>query len=145
MQLLGRFTVDSPIVPGIVATAPPNIFDSIARVSVVRFIVHLLPGIGGNLDVYLQWNLDGTDDWFDLVHFPQVVEATAVRTYSVSVPRFTATGPDLIGTNLDPQLATGQITQGLFGRQVRAVFEAGAGTTGGGPQTFSAYAEVNQP
>lgn len=93
----------------------------------------LVGATGGTLDVYLQTNpsQDGVT-WVDYAHYAQLAAGAAATTLAMTVSLAgQQLTPTLVGTNLTPALATTGALGGAWGRSMRAVAKAGAGTSAG--------------
>lgn len=104
----------------------------------------LLGGTGGTLDVYLQRKV-AADTWRDLVHFPQIVAATA-KKYTVTINGDGTSIVD-VGGGTDavpaPTLAANSLVNCIPGGDVRIVFVSGSGNTVGASNsiTITAHSE----
>lgn len=99
----------------------------------LQIVASLVGATGGTLDVYLQTNpsQDGAT-WVDYAHFAQLASGASALTVGLSVSligqQLTAT---TLGKNLTPALSAGACLGGVWGRSMRAVAVAGAGTSAG--------------
>jgi len=99
-------------------------------------VASLTGATGGALDVYLQVTDDGGTTWWDYAHFAQKTAGSALTHHMFAVSRsqqvLTITA---IGKDLTPALAVNTVVGGQFGRKMRLLFVAGAGTSAGASQT----------
>jgi len=95
-------------------------------------------GTGGTVDLYIQRQVDKTNDvWLDWVHFAQVSAATTKRYTVSSAGNGTITEVGQMNTALSGSLvlAAGTCVGGHPGDAVRLVATAGSGTSAGQTQT----------
>jgi hypothetical protein len=96
--------------------------------------VDLQGATGGTLDVYLQQSPDQGVNWYDIVHWPQLLAAASPIRYGSPISQSTTTtAPTVIGKNLTPALAAGAVVNGAFSDRMRLVMVAGSGTSAGAP------------
>lgn len=112
---------------------PPGVCGPFDDYESVEFIAELVGATGGPLDVYVQTNeREDNGDWFDVIHFPQLLAAASAIKYNAAISLFTnATAPIVIGKNASPALAANTIVQGPFGSRFRLCMVAGTSTSAG--------------
>lgn len=98
---------------------------------------------GGTLDLYIQTSFDGTVFW-DLIHLPQLAAAAAAVKYMVNLPNMGATAITVVGKTGTPALAANTVTGGVgsWGRSLRLLAVAGAGTSAGAVQTITVHGYI---
>jgi len=98
----------------------------------------VIGGTGGTIDLYLQRQVDKTNDiWLDWVHFPQVAAATTKRYTVSSIGNGSIVEVGQMNTALSGSLvlAANTCVGGHPGDAVRLVAVGGAGTSAGATQT----------
>lgn len=94
-------------------------------------------GVGGTLDIYLQYSPDEGTTWVDYAHFAQLASgASAIKrvwTVSRSAQQTTIA---TVGTSTSPALSANSIIGGEWGDRLRVVMVAGASTSAGAAQTI---------
>lgn len=107
------------------------------KYSAIEIIATLTGATGGPLDVYVQKSVDGVN-WYDYVHFTQVLAVAPAVTYSY-VP---ALNDNIvaIGSGTTPVLAAGSASGGHWYDWLRVVFVSGAGTSAGAAQNIRVLA-----
>jgi hypothetical protein len=94
----------------------------------------LVGATGGTLDVYLQSSPDQGVNWYDIVHWTQLLSGAAAVKYSSPISQSTSTSTaTAVGKNLSPSLNQGTVVNGAFSDRMRLVMVAGSGTTVGAP------------
>jgi hypothetical protein len=141
------FNETSPPVAGTAASSQPvqnqalgylpnGVAGPMADYDAVDVVADLVGATGGTLDVYVQLSPDDGNNWYDVIHFPQVLAGAAAASYQAPLSNATATTtPIKVGRNLAPALAAGTVVNGAFSDRLRLVMVAGTGTSAGASVT----------
>lgn len=123
-------TETSPSAAG--TTAGTKLATSLDDYDCITVYLTLRGATGGTLNVTIQRSPDGTTfyDWFR----SSDITAAAAASSMTLCPVLDGT-PTVVGTGTTPALAKGTVAPGLWGKQMRVVFEAGSGTSAGASQT----------
>jgi len=111
-----------------------NVIGGLDEADWLHIVATVTGATGGTLDVYLQISPDAGTTWVDYIHFPQLAAAAAAVSYSYTSALNNAL--TVVGTALVPALAANSAAGGWWGKQMRAVCVAGAGTVAGAVQTM---------
>lgn len=134
------FSEVSPAAPGTAASSAAVTGSSTPGVAAplddwegVNCICECTNASGGPLDVYVQQSPDAGNNWYDVIHFTQFVNAGGFKAYAAPLSLATATtGAILVGKNLVPALTTSPgVVNGAWGDRLRLLMVAGTGATSG--------------
>ena len=109
----------------------------------------LVGATGGTLDVFVQVSPDEGQNWYDAIHFPQLlagagaVKYRATMAYAQQNTPTTQGQPIVIGKNLTPLLAVNTVVPGAGFNRARLVFKSGVGTSAGAPVRVTLCAKRN--
>jgi hypothetical protein len=127
----------SPAAPGVVLGI--KIADGLEDFGTIAAYLTLRGATGGILTVTIQGTFDGVK-WFDWFRTLDIAALAAASTIKV-VATTEGTSTTVVGTGTasaaTPLLEKGTVVPGHPGRKLRAVFEAGAGTTLGASQEIT--------
>jgi hypothetical protein len=129
-------TEDSPGAPGTVVGT--KVAENLDAFSAIAVYFTLRGATGGALNVTLQVSYDG-DKWYDWYRSSDIAAAAAATTFKVTDSHGDAS-TTLVGMGTTapsaatPVLEKGTVAPGLWGKKMRAVFEAAGGTTQGASQ-----------
>jgi len=97
-----------------------------------ELIAELVGATGGTLDVYVQLSPDSGNNFYDVIHFPQLSAGASAVIYQSPLSTATNTAtPIVVGKNLVPALAANTVVNGAFTDRLRLVMKAGSGTSAG--------------
>ena len=118
--------------PATASTVAGSVVPTLDRYAYLMIDAELVGATGGTLDIYLQRRVtksDGTDVWYDWLHFPQLSAGASAVKYTVT-PTATA-GIVTVGKDTSPALAANTCIGGHPGEALRALYVAGSGTSAG--------------
>jgi hypothetical protein len=130
----GTAASSQPVIGGVDNGIPNGVCGLLGDYEAIDIIADLKGATGGALDVYVQNSPDEGVSWYDIIHFQQLAPGGALVSYQAPISNATTTtAPILVGKNLTPALAPGQVVNGAFSDRLRLVMVAGVSTTAGAP------------
>lgn len=128
----GTAASSATVLGGTDAGLPGGVCGLIGDYEGAEVIAELVGATGGTLDVYVQLSPDAGQNWFDVIHYPQLASGAAAIVYQSPLSTATNTAtPIVVGKNLSPALAVNVVVNGAFTDRLRLVMKAGSGTSAG--------------
>ena len=136
-----------PVSGGVDNGIPNGVCGLIGDYEALNVIAELIGNTVGTTDVYVQVSTDEGQNWYDIIHFPQLTAGNVAVIYSAPISNTTTTGyPVVVGKNLNPALVYGApgtgvlgtgVVNGAFTDRLRLVMKTSGVNTSGVPVKVS--------